>query len=359
MEQKSRTGEMAKPTSTDIPMGYQQVLNGIRSGKTTSKVQWRESLDQVATRSKCALLFGAGGGSDIFNTIPVMNHLRRLGVERFVLGNFAVNWYKKEGMMSFGGAVIPLTDYHPIELLNEYVGVNSTETQWKQITGDIIPTFESALTDMFDVPTVSFSIEGGLKGLLAGIEAARDRFDVDLVVGVDFGADSFYSGKEQHVSSPLIDALTLAALVDQPVPSFFILSGYGCDAELSLRELERNIGKVVAEGGFLGAFGLTPQDAMDLNRIWARQKREDLWALLDKALRGNFDTHSCKLIWNVDVGILVAIDMVFDPHVIVEKLNPLPGLLAGSKSLAEAEQVMFDMGLVSETLPPYFIPRPE
>lgn len=354
MDEINRTGE--KPQTS--PKVYQQFLDKIRSGKTTSGMQWRESLDEVATRSKCALLFGAGGGPDIFNTIPVMNHLRRLGVEQFVLGNFNVNWYKKEGMMSFGGGVIPLSDYVPIELLNDYAGINTTETQWKQITGDIIPTFESELTDMFGVPTVSFSIHGGLMGLLEGIDATRERFGVDLVVGVDFGADSFYSGKEQHVSSPLIDALTLAALVNQPVPSFFILSGYGCDAEMSLRELERNIGKVVAEGGFLGAFGLTPQDAMDLNRIWARQPREDLWALLDKALRGNFDTHSCKLIWNVDVGILVAIDLVFDPCVIVEKLNPLPGHLEGTKTLEEAEQAMLDMGLVSETHPPYFIPRP-
>ncbi len=355
MKQNSKTNEKSKTG----PKGYQQFLDIIRSGRATGELQWRESLDQVASQSKCALLFGAGGGPDIFNTIPVMNHLRRLGVNRFVLGNFNVNWYKKEGMMSFGGAVIPLSDYEPFELLNDYAGINTTETQWKQITGDIIPTFESELTDMFGVPTVTFSIEGGLNGLLEGIEATRKRFDIDLVVGVDFGADSFYSGNEQHVSSPLIDALTLAALVNQPVPSFFILSGYGCDAEMSLRELERNIGKVVAEGGFLGAFGLTPQDAIDLNRIWARQPREDLWALLDKALRGDFDTHSCKLIWNVDVGILVAVDLVFDPQVIVEKLNPLPRLLEGTKNLAEAEQAMVEMGLRSETRPPYFIPRPE
>ena len=41
----------------------------------------------LGKKSKVALLAGCGGGGDIMNTIPVMNLLKKLGVEKFVLAD--------------------------------------------------------------------------------------------------------------------------------------------------------------------------------------------------------------------------------------------------------------------------------
>lgn len=41
----------------------------------------RPSMIDLGKKSKVALLAGCGGGGDIMNTIPVMNLLKKLGVE--------------------------------------------------------------------------------------------------------------------------------------------------------------------------------------------------------------------------------------------------------------------------------------
>ncbi len=51
------------------------------------------------------------------------------------------------------------------------------------------------------------------------------------------------------------------------IPTFYGLAGYGCDGELEMDDLERNVGKAMKAGAFLGAYGLTQRDVKDMFRI--------------------------------------------------------------------------------------------
>ena len=53
----------------------------------------RPSMIDLGKKSKVALLAGCGGGGDIMNTIPVMNLLKKLGVEKFVLADIGCKWW--------------------------------------------------------------------------------------------------------------------------------------------------------------------------------------------------------------------------------------------------------------------------
>lgn len=72
----------------------------------------RPSMIDLGKKSKVALLAGCGGGGDIMNTIPVMNLLKKLGVEKFVLADIGCKWWEFNGEMALGGEVIDL-DWAP------------------------------------------------------------------------------------------------------------------------------------------------------------------------------------------------------------------------------------------------------
>ena len=60
----------------------------------------RPSMIDLGKKSKVALLAGCGGGGDIMNTIPVMNLLKKLGVEKFVLADIGCKWWEFNGEMA-------------------------------------------------------------------------------------------------------------------------------------------------------------------------------------------------------------------------------------------------------------------
>ena len=89
----------------------------------------RPSMIDLGKKSKVALLAGCGGGGDIMNTIPVMNLLKKLGVEKFVLADIGCKWWEFNGEMALGGEVIDLDWLQPSERLSENVAIISKETK--------------------------------------------------------------------------------------------------------------------------------------------------------------------------------------------------------------------------------------
>ncbi len=79
----------------------------------------RPSMIDLGKKSKVALLAGCGGGGDIMKTIPVMNLLKKLGVEKFVLADIGCKWWEFNGEMALGGEVIDLDWLQPSERLSE------------------------------------------------------------------------------------------------------------------------------------------------------------------------------------------------------------------------------------------------
>ena len=306
----------------------------------------KPSLLEVTREAKGAFILGCGGGGDVIQTIPVMNYLKRLGVERFVLGEYCIKWWDKPGFVPFGCEIINLDRLQPSKRLNDNVVLVNPDTRIERGNSEVqpessvnIPLYEAVVAKETNEPVVSVNVANGAEGILSGIKDVMEKYRLDLFITVDIGADAFYSGEETTVQSPLADAFSLYVAND--LNGYYALTGYACDAELPNAYLDKNVAKVMQAGGYVGAHGLTSQDVSDLTKVLNHFPDEavEMWPR-DAAL-GKLGTHICKGLWYMYVSPLAAVTMFFDPEKIVE-LNPIPVAIAGTTSLYEAEQIILD-----------------
>ncbi len=119
---------------------------------------------------------------------------------------------------------------------------------------------ESHMARFLDAPTVLVDVHPGPSAIAASLATAVRALEADVVVFVDVGGDVLAQGDEPGLSSPLCDALMLAAaarLAQVGVPVLGGVFGIGCDAELTPDEVLALIGAVAADGGLAGVRGLT------------------------------------------------------------------------------------------------------
>jgi hypothetical protein len=314
------------------------------------------SVIDLARKAQGAFLLGCGGGGDIIQTIPIMNYLRQFGLERFVLGDYAIKWWDKPGQISMGCEVLSLDWLQPADRIDPDVAIISPETRVLAGIGQGRTIHETIITQEFGIPTVSISLAGGAQGVLAAVQEVMRHFNLTLFMVVDIGADSFYSGKETTVLSPLADAISI--FVAREVGGLFALAGYGCDAEIPARHLDQNVARVMQAGGFLGGHGLTPQDVADLSRILDQFPNEMVEQWPRDAARGKLGTQYCKGWWPIEVTPLAAVTLFFDPAAIME-VNPLPAVLGNTHSLLEAEeQILKGFNIWPETRLPALVEAP-
>ena len=95
-------------------------------------------------------------------------------------------------------------------------------------------------------------INGGVDGVVDGLEVAMKDLDADLLVGLDVGGDSLAQGEEPGLRSPLADSIMLAALTElekRGHRTIWGVFGYGSDGELTVDEIELALSKLAAAGG--------------------------------------------------------------------------------------------------------------
>jgi hypothetical protein len=301
-------------------------------------------------------ILGCGGGGDVIQAIPIVNYLRRLGVERFVLGDVAVKWWDRPGRIPLGCEVSDLDWYDPAERLHEFVVVVNQDTKLNSGLGSGQPLYEAEVARTTGIPTVAIGVLGGCRGFVDGCRAVMSHYDLELMVTVDVGADAFFREEETTVQSPLVDAFSLAAAVE--LDGIYALTGYACDAEIPMAHLERNVAEVMGRGGYLGAHGLTPSDVADLSAVLDLFPHETIANWPRDAARGRLGTHYCKGWWAIEVTPLAAVTMFFEPSVLAE-INPIPRLISPTSSLSEAEDLILSATtLIPETRLPTLVEVP-
>jgi hypothetical protein len=113
-------------------------------------------------------------------------------------------------------------------------------------------------------------INGGVNGVVDGLEVAIKELNTDLLVGIDVGGDSLAQGHEPGLRSPLADSIMLAAFAELETRghrTMWGVFGYGSDGELSVDEIELALSKLAAANGLLGAWSLTPKIAAELEEV--------------------------------------------------------------------------------------------
>ena len=167
-------------------------------------------------------------------------------------------------------------------------------------------------------------INGGVRGVVEGLEMALERFKADLLIGIDVGGDSLAQGGEKGLRSPLADSIMLAAYAEMEARgqrTLWGMFGYGSDGELTTQELEKALSVIAEAGGLLGAWSLTPKVVAELEQV-IQQVKTEASAIPVECARGAWGE---KKIRNderwVKLTPLTALTFYLSPSVVFQSLS--------------------------------------
>ncbi len=296
-------------------------------------------LDDTFKKSKKALLIGMGGGGDILGCIPTANYLKFLGVESILGG---LTWERKVVDPKPGPR--RMDEIQDIKLLSDNVGLASASTR----AGNVRFT-EAIVAEALGAETVLIDINKGVVGTYTGLKKAIEKLGIDLVMGIDVGGDSLARGDEEGIRSPLADSTMLGVLkkLKNEIPTYHGVIGCGCDGELSLDELYRNIAEVAKQGGFLGSRGMSDEDREILARVLPWTKSEASNLVLEAANGGYGERTIREGKRRLVLTPIAAITLYFDPAAVYEISRPAQ-LIDGTKTLRDADRILRDAGFITE-----------
>ena len=306
----------------------------------------KPSLLEIALKSKRALIMGLGGGGDVIQGIPVARLFEQLNFEEIYIGGISCQWWMPDGrpqsdvyrVSVLGPTLYNIHDLSGTELLAPEIRSVTTESK----IGDCQPA-EAVLANALPGKVFVAGLLNGSAGLAASLKQFVENNRIDLVVGVDIGSDSFHRGDEvQPAHTSLVDFMSLGALLDLPCPIFYGVSGYGCDGEMQISELDERVGVVMKAGGYLGAHGITQADAREMLKA-CEVYPDPVEPLAPLAATGELgwkrvNTHGP---WGTPVHVTpaAAVMFFFDPRVLAESCSKGILALKDTTSLAEAERI--------------------
>jgi hypothetical protein len=204
--------------------------------------------------------------------------------------------------------------------------------------------------DPYPGPRSIEQISGGPKTVANAIEGAAKTLGCDLCVVVDVGGDVLAHGDEPGLASPLCDAVMLAAAarLAERLPTVAAVYGAGCDGELTPDEVLERIAELARAGALLGAWGLTPAVAEQIEAAAGAVPTEaSLMAV--RCARGETGTvqiRSGKR--TVELTPLGALTFFFDPAIAVRETAPLARAVKDASSLDAAQATLAAAGVRTE-----------
>ena len=219
------------------------------------------SLEDIIRASKHALVIGVGGGGDVVGALATARFLEFCGL-RFTLGG--LSWERNVYDPIPGPR--KLSETKNVRALHPSAWLANPESQ--TTTG--VPFAEARMAAVIEQEVLLVDINGGVQGVVDGLEVAIKELNTDFLVGLDVGGDSLAQGREPGLRSPLADSIMLAAfaeLAKRGHRTIWGVFGYGSDGELSVDEIELALSKLAAANGLLGAWSLTPKIAAELEEV--------------------------------------------------------------------------------------------
>ena len=220
-----------------------------------------QSLEDLIRASSRALVVGVGGGGDVVGALAAARFLQFCGTE-FVLGG--LSWERSVYDPIPGPRT--LSEVENVRALHPRIWMANPKSQ----TNTGVFFAESRMAALQGQEVLLVDINGGVNGVVEGLEAAVKEFETDLLVGVDVGGDSLAQGHETGLRSPLADSIMLAAYAElekRGHRTLWAVFGYGSDGELTVDEVESALNKLAAGGAWLGTTSLTPRIAAELAEV--------------------------------------------------------------------------------------------
>jgi hypothetical protein len=286
-------------------------------------------------------VLGIGGGGDVVGALAVARLCERLGTP-FELGGVAWERY--------------VIDPHPgPRSVDEIRGGQALRGAAALVdpsttTPTGIPFSEARMAAHLGRRTVLIDVSRGPREAAEGIVAAADELDCDLAVYVDVGGDVLARGDEAGLASPLCDAVMLAAAghAASKVTPLGAVFGPGCDGELTAEEVLDRLGELAATGAWLGAWGLTPAVATELEAA-ARLVPTEASLQAVRCARGERGETAIRAgRRRVHLSPVGALTLFFDVGAALGGLAPLAGAVSQAGDLEQAGAALARLGIRSE-----------
>jgi len=298
------------------------------------------SLESRLQGRRRALVIGVGGGGDVVGALPTARFLELLGIDT-VLGGLAWERFVHDPRPG----TRTLAEVRGVEALAATVWLAGADTE----TVDGVRFAESEAAAALGRRTVLIDLSQGALGATEGLRAALSALSADLLVGVDVGGDSLARGGEPGLRSPLADSMMLAAIdsLAGEVTTLWGVIGYGSDGELTPAEIDRALAELAGSGALLGAWGVTPEVAAELERLVDRIPTEASRVVLECA-RGALGGRAIRDGTRpVPLSPVCTVTFYLDPVALAAR-TPLAAAVRHSRSLDAANEALLALGVRSE-----------
>jgi hypothetical protein len=286
-------------------------------------------------------VLGIGGGGDVVGALAVARLCESLGTP-FSLGGVA--W--ERFVIDPHPGPRPLAQIRGGRPLGEAAVLAGPDTA----TPEGVPFAEARMAGHLGTETVLVDVTGGTTGAAAGIASAVDELGCDLLVCVDVGGDVLAHGGEPGLSSPLCDAVMVAAAlrVAGRVKPLLAVIGPGCDGELTAAEVLERVAGLARAGAWLGAWGVTPQIADELEAATAVVPTEASLQVV-RCARGEVgDAYIRGGRRRVELGAVGALAFAFDPVAAPSEALPLAHAVADANTIEEGRAALAARGVRTE-----------
>ena len=210
---------------------------------------------------------------------------------------------------------------------------------------------EGRMAEVLGEPTVLVDPNGGPAAVARGLARAADALGCDVIVLLDVGGDALAHGDEPGLSSPLADAIVIAAAPALAAAGFTVLGavfGVGCDGELTPDEVLARLAEVRAAGGDLGDHA---PDAATLDRLAAAVAAvpTEASAMALRCARGERgDTHIRDGRRTVPLTAEGGRVYFFDPQAALRSAARLARAIRDARDLHDADRILTGLGVRTE-----------
>ncbi|MBI4529752.1 MAG: DUF1152 domain-containing protein [Deltaproteobacteria bacterium] len=300
------------------------------------------SLEDLIRSSSRALVIGIGGGGDVVGALATARFLQFCGLD-FVLGG--LSW--ERSVIDPVPGPRSLDEVQDVRPLHQHAWIANSKSGTK--TG--IRFAEAKMAAVLGQEVLLVDINGGVKGVVEGLEISLKELNADLLVGVDVGGDSLAQGNEPGLRSPLADSIMLAAynhLERRGQRTLWGVFGYGSDGELTVDEIEGALSKLARAGGLLGASGLTNRVVLELEKVIQRVPTEAS-AVPVECARGAWGEKKIRQDQRtVRLTPLTTLTFFLSSCVVFDTLSRPARALEGSSCLEEANDALHALGMKTE-----------
>jgi hypothetical protein len=300
------------------------------------------SLEELIRSSSRALVIGVGGGADVVGALATARFLEFCGLEFFLGG---LSW--ERSVIDPLPGPRSLSEVQEVHPLHQYTWLANSKS--RTVTG--IPFAESRMAGIYGRDVLLVDINGGVKGVVEGLEVALKEFKADLLVGVDVGGDSLAQGREPGLRSPLADSIMLAAYTEferRGHPTLWAVFGYGSDGEMTVDEIEAALNKVAKAGGLLGGWALTAKVVSELENV-IREVQTEASAIPVECARGAWGEKRIRQDQRrVKLTPLTTLTFFLSPATIFHALSRPAQAVSETSSLEGANQALHAIGLKTE-----------